>query len=146
MFAALRGKRSTLLEIVDFWNLRAVEHLQILPRAPSTLFWRSASRPRGRRRPTVRAPIKWLRMLLRYGADCGTVDLRLWLRSSWLPCFPPWTLQRNPTPPSSATVMLYPLQWQHIFIPVLPKSKLSYACGTPRRSPASDAPCMQCSV
>ena len=28
----------------------------------------------------------------------------------------------------AATVMLYPLQWQHILIPVLPKSKLSYAC------------------
>ena len=28
----------------------------------------------------------------------------------------------------AATVLLYPLQWQHIFIPVLPQSKLSYAC------------------
>ena len=28
----------------------------------------------------------------------------------------------------AATSMLYPLQWQHILIPVLPKSKLSYAC------------------
>ena len=28
----------------------------------------------------------------------------------------------------AATVMLYPLEWQHILIPVLPKSKLSYAC------------------
>ena len=28
----------------------------------------------------------------------------------------------------AATVLLYPLQWQHILIPVLPRSKLSYAC------------------
>lgn len=28
----------------------------------------------------------------------------------------------------AATVLLYPLQWQHILIPVLPPTKLSYAC------------------
>ena len=28
----------------------------------------------------------------------------------------------------AALTLLYPLQWQHIFIPVLPQSKLSYAC------------------
>lgn len=28
----------------------------------------------------------------------------------------------------AASELLYPLQWQHIFVPVLPKSKLSYAC------------------